>query len=121
MARKRIEKPSPTPAATPAAPVQVINSGTPAEYSSGEVSVTVKGNQNPIIRLGLAQNGVNIIEFPASDSFFMIHPGNSDLVSFDQDTARLSKRSLVLRPGAAFVAPPPGSASRVPSASISVQ
>jgi len=51
----------------------------------------------------------------------MIHPGNSDLVSFDQDTARLSKRSLVLRPGAAFVAPPPGSASRVPSASISVQ
>src|SRR5438874_570129 len=51
----------------------------------------------------------------------MIHPGNSDLVSFDQDTARLSKRSLVLRPGAAFVALPSGSASRVPSASISVQ
>ena len=112
-------KPSPSP--TPLAPAVALVSNGQAEYLSGEANVTVKGNQNPIIRLGLAQNGVNIIEFPASDSFFMIHPGNSDLVSFDQDTARLSKRSLVLRPGAAFVAPPPGSASRVPSASISVQ
>lgn len=112
-------KPSPSP--TPMAPAVSLVSNGPAEYLSGEANVTVKGNQNPIIRLGLAQNGVNIIEFPASDSFFMIHPGNSDLVSFDQDTARLSKRSLVLRPGAAFLAPPPGSASRVPSASISVQ
>jgi hypothetical protein len=111
----------PSPSPTPAAPAVALVSNGPAEYLSGEANVTVKGNQNPIIRLGLAQNGVNIIEFPASDSFFMIHPGNSDLVSFDQDTARLSKRSLVLRPGAAFVAPPSGSASRVPSASISVQ
>jgi hypothetical protein len=120
-ARKPIEKPSPTPTATPTAPVQVINSGTPAEYSSGEVSVSVKGNQNPIIRLGLAQSGVNIIEFPASDYFFMIHPGNSDLVAFDQETAEKSRRSLVLRPGASFIAPAPGSPTRGPSAEISVQ
>jgi len=120
VARKPAEpKPSPSPTATPA-PVALVSNGQ-AEYLSGEANVTVKGNQNPIIRLGLAQNGVNIIEFPASDSFFMIHPGNSDLVSFDQETAKLSKRSLVLRPGAAFVAPPAGSASRSPSASISVQ
>jgi hypothetical protein len=112
-------KPSPSP--PPVAPAVALVSNDQVEYLSGEANVTVKGNQNPIIRLGLAQNGVNIIEFPAADSFFMVHPGNSDLVSFDQDTARLSKRSLVLRPGAAFVAPPPGSASRVPSASISVQ
>lgn len=118
---KKPAEPKPSPSATPAAPAVALVSNGQAEYLSGEANVTVKGNQNPIIRLGLAQNGVNIIEFPASDSFFMIHPGNSDLVSFDQDTARLSKRSLVLRPGAAFVAPPPGSASRVPSASISVQ
>lgn len=112
-------KPSPSP--TPIAPVQVINSGAPAEYLSGEVSVSVKGNQNPIIRLGLAQNGVNIIEFPASDSFFMIHPGNSELVAFDQETAEKSRRSLVLRPGTSFIAPAPGSQSKTPSASISVQ
>lgn len=120
-ATKRPAETKPSPSPTPVAPAVALVSNGQAEYLSGEANVTVKGNQNPIIRLGLAQNGVNIIEFPASDSFFMIHPGNSDLVSFDQDTARLSKRSLVLRPGAAFVAPPPGSASRVPSASISVQ
>jgi hypothetical protein len=120
-AAKKAAETKPSLSPTPAAPAVALVSNGQAEYLSGEANVTVKGNQNPIIRLGLAQNGVNIIEFPASDSFFMIHPGNSDLVSFDQDTARLSKRSLVLRPGAAFVAPPLGSASRVPSASISVQ
>lgn len=118
--RKPVE-PKPSPLPTPASqPVVLVNNGQP-EYLSGEANVSVKGNQNPIIRLGLAQNGVNIIEFPASDSFFMIHPGNSDLVAFDQETAEKSRRSLVLRPGAAFVAPPAGSATRGPSASISVQ
>lgn len=113
--------PSPSPSPSPATvPVALVNPAQP-EYMSGEANVTVKGNQNPIIRLGLAQNGVNVIEFPAADAFFMVHPGNSDLVSFDEDTARLSKRSLVLRPGAAFVAPPAGSTAKGPSASISVQ
>jgi len=111
-------KPSPSPVAM--VPVALVNPSQP-EYMSGEANVTVRGNQNPIIRLGLAQNGVNVVEFPAADSFFMIHPGNSELVSFDEETAKLSKRSLVLRPGAAFVAPPAGSATRGPSASISVQ
>lgn len=113
-----VVKPSPSPAAT--VPVALVNPA-PPEYMSGEANISVKGNQNPIIRLGLAQNGVNVIEFPAADSFFMVHPGNSELVSFDEETARLSKRSLVLRPGAAFVAPPAGSTVRGPSASISVQ
>ena len=113
-------KPSPSPSPTPMAPVALVSASQP-EYMSGEANVTVKGNQNPIIRLGLAQNGVNVIEFPAADSFFMIHPGNSDLVSFDEETAKRSKRSLVLRPGVAFVAPPVGSTTKGPSASISVQ
>lgn len=112
-------KPSPSPA--PVMPAVTLVSASQPEYMSGEANVTVKGNQNPIIRLGLAQNGVNVIEFPAADSFFMIHPGNSELVSFDEETARLSKRSLVLRPGAAFVAPPSGSATKGPASSISVQ
>jgi len=113
-------KAKPSPSAAPMVPVALVNPSQP-EYMSGEANVSVKGNQNPIIRLGLAQNGVNVIEFPAADSFFMIHPGNSELVSFDEETAKLSKRSLVLRPGAAFVAPPAGSTTRGPSASISVQ
>jgi len=115
-------KPSPSPSPSPAAmvPVALVNPAQP-EYMSGEANVTVKGNQNPTIRLGLAQNGVNVIEFPAADSFFMVHPGNSELVAFDEETAKLSKRTLVLRPGAAFVAPPAGSTAKSPSASISVQ
>src|SRR5260370_4988890 len=115
-AHKAAGSPSPTP--TPVQPVVLVNSGA-AEYLSGEVNISVKGNQNPIVRLGLAQNGVNIIEFPASDYFFMIHPGNSDLVAFDQETAEKSHRSLVLRPGTSFVAPVPGSPTRGPSASVS--
>src|SRR5215213_5544411 len=113
-----VAKRSPSP--SPMVPVALV-SALPPEYMSGEANVTVKGNQNPIIRLGLAQNGVNVIEFPAADSFFMIHPGNSELVSFDEETAKRSKRSLVLRPGSAFVAPPVGSQTKGPSASISVQ
>lgn len=115
--KKPDAKPSPSP--TPVAPVTLVNAQ--PEYLSGEANISVKGNQNPIVRLGLAQNGVNIIEFPALDSFFMVHPGNSELVSCDEDTAKRSKRTLVLHPGAAFVAPPAGSATRSPSASISVQ
>jgi len=123
-----VSKPSPSPSPSPSlspspsrmVPVTLVNPA-PPEYMSGEANVTVKGNQNPTIRLGLAQNGVNVIEFPAADSFFMVHPGNSDLVSFDVETAKLSKRTLVLRPGAAFVAPPAGSTAKGPSTSISVQ
>ena len=117
-----IAKPSPSLSPSPPTmvPVALVNPAQP-EYMSGEANVTVKGNQNPTIRLGLAQNGVNVIEFPAADSFFMVHPGNSELVSFDEETAKLSKRTLVLRPGAAFVAPPAGSPAKGPSAAISVQ
>jgi len=114
-------KPTPSPSPSPTiVPVALLNPA-PPEYMSGEANVTVKGNQNPTIRLGLAQNGVNVFEFPAADSFFMVHPGNSELVSFDEETAKLSKRTLVLRPGVAFVAPPAGSTVKGPSAAISVQ
>ena len=115
-----LASPSPSLAAATTVPVALVNPAQP-EYMSGEANVTVKGNQNPTIRLGLAQNGVNVIEFPAADAFFMVHPGNSELVSFDEETAKLSKRTLVLRPGGAFVAPPAGSTAKGPSTSISVQ
>ena len=49
------------------------------EYLSGEASVTVAANSNPLIRIGMAQNGVTLIEFPSADKFFAVHAGNSDL------------------------------------------
>src|ERR1051325_791046 len=49
------------------------------EYLSGEASVTVAANSSPLIRIGMAQNGVTLIEFPSADKFFAVHAGNSDL------------------------------------------
>src|ERR1051325_7850284 len=57
-------------------PVTVLHN---PEYLSGEASVTVAANSNPLIRIGMAQNGVTLIEFPSADKFFAVHAGNSDL------------------------------------------
>src|SRR6185295_8237882 len=62
----------------PQPPVSIISA--PTEYLSGEANVTVKGNENPIIRLGLATSGVTLVEFPASDRSFAIHPATSGWV-----------------------------------------
>jgi hypothetical protein len=115
-----VARPDPTPQLT----ITLVNKPEP-EYLSGEANVTVRGNQNPIVRLGLAQNGVTIVEFPAADKIYYLHPGNSELVTVDdmknKETDQRENRFLVFRPGAAFVAPRPGSSSRSPSASIMAQ
>ena len=113
----------------PASPVALIRSSTP-DYLSGEANVTVRGNQNPIIKLGMAQNGVTIIEFPASDRFFAVHPGNSDLVTIDcrkkekdgDCTLIPTDHFLVIRAGSGFVVPPAKvkTASQQPTPATSV-
>lgn len=90
-----------TAAPTPVALLQ--NSAT--DYFSGEANVTVRGNQNPIVRLGMAQNGVTMIEFPASDRFFAIHTGNSDLVTVEESPTKTKDHHMVLRAGSGFVVP----------------
>src|SRR4051812_38639778 len=54
------------------------------EYLSGETSISVSASSNPLLRIGMAQNGVTLIEFPASDKFFAVHAGNSDLVTVEK-------------------------------------
>src|ERR1041385_3664811 len=49
--------------------INVLNA---PEYVSGEASISVSANSNPLLRIGMAQNGVTLIEFPASDKFFAI-------------------------------------------------
>lgn len=83
-------------------PVTVIHN---PEYLSGEVSVTVAANSNPLIRIGIAQNGVTLIEFPASDKFFAVHAGNSDLVTVEKSPSLKRDHHLVLRAGNGFVVP----------------
>lgn len=109
--RKRAPKTSRPPvAAVPAnpilspqpAPVSIVNLAEPA-YLSGEASVTVNPKQPTVIRLGLAQNAVSIVEFPAADGIYYIHEGNPKLVSVFQSPTKETDRSITVYPGESFL------------------
>ena len=114
------QQPDKQQAQSPAAPVAVVNNPEP-DYLSGEVRVEVSGNSNPILRLGLAQNGVTLVEFPASDRFFALHPGNSDLVTIDDSPTKGQDHFFVLRASGGLLPLPAGGKSRSPATSIVVQ
>jgi len=105
---------------SPAAPVAVVNNPEP-DYLSGEVKIEVSGNSNPILRLGLAQNGVTLVELPSSDRFFALHPGNSDLVTIDDSPTKAQDHFFVLRAGNGLVPLPAGMKALSPATSIVVQ
>ena len=86
----------------PTSRISVLN--TP-EYLSGEASISVAASSNPLLRIGMAQNGVTLIEFPASDKFFAVHAGNSDLVTVEKSPTLKRDHHLVLRAGSGFVVP----------------
>jgi len=99
----RIQRPAQEKTLRPAAiPVSVVNVALP-DYLSGETSVTVNPKQPTIIRLGLAQNAVSIVEFPASDGIYYIHEGNPKLASIFQSPTRETDRSITIYPGEAFL------------------
>ena len=91
------------------------------EYLSGEASVSVAANSNPLIRIGIAQNGVTLIEFPAADKFFAVHPGNSDLVTVEKSPSLKHDHHLVLRAGSGFLVSSKRSNGIAPSTSIIAQ
>src|ERR1044072_1655787 len=102
-------------------PVALVQQST-LDYLSGEANVAVKGNMNPIIRLGMSQNGVTMIEFPVSDRFFAIHPGNSDLVTIDDSPTKATDHFLVMRAGSGFSSPTiVANAGGAPARSVLVQ
>lgn len=82
--------------------VAVINSAE-TDFLSGEASVNVNPKQPTVVRLGLAQNAVSIVEFPASDGVYYIHEGNPKLVSVFQSPTKESDRSITIYPGEGFV------------------
>jgi hypothetical protein len=75
------------------------------EYLSGEANISVAASSNPLLRIGMAQNGVTLIEFPASDKFFAVHAGNSDLVAVEKSPTLKRDHHLVLRAGSSFLVP----------------
>lgn len=83
-------------------PVSVVNTAE-TDYLSGEASVAVNPKQPTVVRLGLAQNAVSIVEFPASDGVYYIHEGNPKLVSVFQSPTKESDRSITIYPGEGFV------------------
>ena len=96
-------------------PVSVVNTAE-TDYLSGEASVVVNPKQPTVVRLGLAQNAVSIVEFPASDGVYYIHEGNPKLVSVFQSPTKESDRSITIYPGEGFLI---GQAN--PSATITLQ
>lgn len=110
------------PADRPANPVALVNGPSVPDFLIGQAEVAVKGNQDPIIRLGLAQHGPTVVEFPASDNFFAVHPGGSSVVAVDESPTLATDHYLVFRAGKEFAAPLPGTRKRAePEAAISVQ
>lgn len=95
-------EPSPPPQALP--------------YLPGEARFTIKGEQNPVIRLAMAASGVTVVEFPVADKFFAVHPPrNGDWVEVEKSPSLKSDTHLVLRAGKDLMNAPG------PAASISVQ
>lgn len=99
-------------------PVAVVNAAE-TDYLSGEASVSVNPKQPTVVRLGLAQNAVSVVEFPASDGIYYIHEGNPKLVSVFQSPTRETDRSITIYPGEAFI--PALDGSRSPAAAITLQ
>lgn len=97
-------------------PVSVVNT-TVNDFLSGEVSISVNPKQPTVIRLGLAQNAVSIVEFPANDGIYYIHEGNPKLASVFQSPTKESDRSITIYPGESFLPSRDGSTS----SSISLQ
>ncbi len=97
-------------------PVSVVNT-TANDFLSGEVSISVNPKQPTVIRLGLAQNAVSIVEFPANDGIYYIHEGNPKLASVFQSPTKESDRSITIYPGESFLPSRDGSTS----SSISLQ
>ncbi|MGD9560867.1 MAG: hypothetical protein AB7F88_00440 [Pyrinomonadaceae bacterium] len=99
-AAESLAKPLLSPQSMP--PVKIVNLAEP-DYLSGEASVTVNPKQPTVIRLGLAQNAVSIIEFPASDGIYYIHEGNPKFASVFQSPTKETDRSITVYPGESFL------------------
>lgn len=91
-------------------------------YLSGQPEVVIGGQPSPPIRLGLARDGVTVIEFPATDRLFAVHPGASRRVAVDESPTLATDHYLVVRAGPDFFAPKPGGlALAALAATVSVQ
>lgn len=72
----------------------------PVTFYSGDAVVVIKSERHDPIRIGMAAGGVTIIEFPASDKFFAVHPPrNGEWLEIEESPSLKSDTHLVLRAG----------------------
>jgi hypothetical protein len=84
------EPPKPIEKAQPAATMSLI----------GEIKRVVKGDESPVLHLGMAPSGATVVEFPANDRYFAVHASDiGDWIRIEKSPSRLTDNHLVLRPG----------------------
>jgi hypothetical protein len=92
-AQRKVPRKAPPKAVEKAQPVDDV-------YQAGEIRRIVKGDESPLLHLGMAASGAAVIEFPASDHYFGIHTSDiGDWVRVEKSPSRLTDNHLVLRPG----------------------
>jgi hypothetical protein len=87
---------------TPGPAMAVVNNPTPS-YLSGEVNVTVRGDENPIIRLQMVPNGQTLVEFPVKDRIFKVNPADPDLVTIEDSPTKETDHYILLRSSKQFL------------------
>lgn len=89
---------------------EATNSDVPtSDLQSGNVVVNVNSNGNAVIKLGLAERGVTVIDFPVDDPVYRIHPGDENFVTVGcterEENGKCGNSpidAIVLRPGKNF-------------------
>jgi hypothetical protein len=112
----------------PPEPMQLMNpvrEGAPAAEKiwAGNSTVSLTANDNPIIRVFVAQGGSTLVELPARDRIFAVHmpPPDPEILVLQKSPTKENDRWFLFRPGKDCVPPGPGSKGPVPAASIGVQ
>jgi hypothetical protein len=121
LAQERKQPPSQSKKeSAPGPALAVVNNPTPS-YLSGEVNVTVRGDENPIIRLQMIPNGQSLVEFPAKDRIFKVNPADPDLVTIEDSPTKETDRYILLRSSKQFLPGLPESQSHFVTTSMIVQ
>jgi hypothetical protein len=116
--KPRAEKPKPVATTKPA--LAVVNNPAPS-YSSGEINIVVRGDENPIIRLQMVANGQALVEFPAKDRIFKVNPADPDLVTIEDSPTKENDRYILLRSSRQFLPQAPGFQGSSAATSMLVQ
>jgi hypothetical protein len=73
---------------------------TDMRYEIGEIRRVVKGDESPLIHIGMAWSGSTIIEWPADEHYFGAYVSEiGDWVRMEESPTRKTDNHLVLRPG----------------------